>query len=140
MSERVLRVGMLGCGTVGAAVIRLLERHRDDIERRAGCRLEVRRVAVRDASKPRDVGLPQSAFVEDPMAVVDDPDVDIVVEVIGGIEPARSLILEALKARQARRHRQQGAARHARHASCSTPPTRRGVDLLSRRRWPAASR
>ena len=40
MSERILRVGMLGCGTVGAAVIRLLERHRDDIERRAGCRLE----------------------------------------------------------------------------------------------------
>ena len=97
MSERVLRVGMLGCGTVGAAVIRLLERHREDIERRAGCRLEVRRVCVRDASKPRDVGLPPSAFVEDPMAVVDDPDVDIVCELIGGLEPAGSLVLAAFE-------------------------------------------
>ena len=50
MSERVLRVGMLGCGTVGAAVVRLLDRHREDIERRAGCRLQVHKVAVRDAA------------------------------------------------------------------------------------------
>ena len=55
MSERVLRVGMLGCGTVGAAVVRLLDAHRDDIERRAGCRLEIHRVAVRDRGKARDV-------------------------------------------------------------------------------------
>ena len=55
MSERVLRVGVLGCGTVGAAVVRLLDRHRDDIERRAGCRLH--KVAVRDPAKPRHVGL-----------------------------------------------------------------------------------
>jgi len=95
MSERVLRVGMLGCGTVGAAVVRLLESHRDDIERRAGCRLEVRRVAVRDPARARDVPLPPSAFVDDPIAVVDDPDVDIVCELIGGLEPAGALVLAA---------------------------------------------
>ena len=95
MSERVLRVGMLGCGTVGAAVVRLLESHRDDIERRAGCRLEVRKVAVRDPARARDVPLPPSAFVDDPIAVVDDPDVDIVCELIGGLDPAGALVLAA---------------------------------------------
>jgi homoserine dehydrogenase len=95
MSERVLRVGMLGCGTVGAAVVRLLERHRDDIERRAGCRLEVRKVAVLDPSSDRDVPLPASVFATDPMAVIEDPDVDIVCELIGGLEPAGSLVLAA---------------------------------------------
>ena len=88
MNERVLRVGMLGCGTVGAAVVRLLDRHRDDIERRAGCRLQVHKVAVRDPAKPRNIGLTPPAFVDDPMAVVDDPEVDIVCELIGGLEPA----------------------------------------------------
>ena len=97
MSERVLRVGMLGCGTVGAAVLRLLEGHRDDIQRRAGCRLEVRKVAVRDPGKARDVPLPPDAFVDDPMAVVEDPDVDIVCELIGGLEPAGPLVLAAFE-------------------------------------------
>jgi homoserine dehydrogenase len=97
MSERVLRVGMLGCGTVGAAVVRLLDGHRDDIERRAGCRLEVHRVAVRDPGKPRDVPLSPGAFVDDPMAVIEDPDVDIVCELIGGLEPAGSLVLAAFE-------------------------------------------
>ena len=95
MSERILRVGMLGCGTVGAAVVRLLESHRDDIERRAGCRLEVHKVAVRDPARPRDVRLPADAFVADPMAVIEDPDVDIVCELMGGLEPAASLVLAA---------------------------------------------
>jgi homoserine dehydrogenase len=95
MNDRVLRVGMLGCGTVGAAVVRLLTEHREDIERRAGCRLEVTRVAVRNPTAVRDVPLDASAFVDDPMAVVEDPDVDIVCELIGGAEPAGSLILAA---------------------------------------------
>jgi homoserine dehydrogenase len=95
VSERVLKVGMLGCGTVGAAVIRLLNEHREGIARRAGCRLEVVRVAVRDLARDRDVPLPAEAFVSDPMTVVQDPDVDIVCELIGGAEPAGSLILAA---------------------------------------------
>lgn len=95
MSDRILRVGMLGCGNVGAAVIRLLHEHRDDIQRRAGCHLEVARVAVRDPAKRRDVPFDASRFVSDPMEVVEDLDVDIVCELIGGNEPAGSLILAA---------------------------------------------
>jgi homoserine dehydrogenase len=95
MSERVLRVGLLGCGTVGSAVARLLHEHRDDIARRAGCQLEITAVAVRDPGRPRDVPLGREVFFADPMAVIDDPDVDIVCELIGGNEPAGSLIMAA---------------------------------------------
>lgn len=95
MGDRALRVGLLGCGNVGAAVVRLLDEHADDIARRAGCRLEVARVAVRDIGRHRDVPLDRSAFTTDGVSVIDDPTVDIVCEVLGGAEPARSLILRA---------------------------------------------
>ena len=97
VDERVVRVGLLGCGTVGSAVIRLLDQHRDDIRARAGCALEVAAVAVRDPSRPRDVPLGESAFTDDPMRVIEDPGVDIVCELIGGTEPAGSLVLAALE-------------------------------------------
>jgi homoserine dehydrogenase len=95
VSERTLKVGLLGCGNVGAALVRLLDEHADDIARRAGCRLEVARAAVRDASTPREVPLDRSRFTESAMEVVEDPDIDIVCELIGGSEPAGSLILAA---------------------------------------------
>jgi homoserine dehydrogenase len=95
VNDRTLRVGLLGCGTVGTAVTRLLHDHQEDIARRAGCRLEVSKVAVRDPSKRRDVPVHPSAFTADPMEVVDDPDIDIVCELMGGSEPAGSLILAA---------------------------------------------
>ena len=95
MQERV-RVGILGCGNVGSALVRLIHDHADVIEARSGVPLEVARVAVRDLTKDRGLPLPASCFTDDAESVVGDPDVDIVVEVIGGIEPARSLIVEAL--------------------------------------------
>jgi homoserine dehydrogenase len=98
VTERVVRVGMIGCGTVGSAVVRLLRDHQEDIAQRAGCRLEVTRVAVRDLGRERDVPLPAERFTADPDEVVRAPDVDVVVELIGGIEPARTLLLEAIAA------------------------------------------
>jgi homoserine dehydrogenase len=98
MAERVVRVGVLGCGTVGAAVIRLLHDHAEDIALRAGCRMEVVRVAVRDAHRGRRVPLDPGAFTSDPGAIVEAPDVDIVCELMGGVDPARGLILRAFGA------------------------------------------
>jgi homoserine dehydrogenase len=95
MSERVVRVGFLGCGTVGAAAIRLLAEHGDDIARRAGCRPEVSRVAVADLGRDRGVPVDRSRFTTDGVSIVDDPEIEIVCELLGGIEPARSLILRA---------------------------------------------
>jgi homoserine dehydrogenase len=95
MSE-VVRVGMLGCGTVGAAVVRLLDEHRTEIELRTGVRVEVVRVAVRDPARDRGVALPAAAFTDDPGEVASDPNVDIVCELIGGTEPALSSLLSAI--------------------------------------------
>jgi homoserine dehydrogenase len=97
-TDDVVRIGLLGCGHVGSALVRLITEQGDEIEARTGVRLEVARVAVRNLSRERDVALPASTFTNDGGAVAGDPDVDLVVEVIGGIEPARELIVEALKA------------------------------------------
>src|SRR5262245_19328125 len=98
MAEDVVRVGLLGCGHVGSALVRLITDTGDAIEGRTGVRLQVEKVAVRNLSRERDVALPASAFTNDAHAVVTDPAVDLVVEVIGGIEPARELIVDALQA------------------------------------------
>jgi homoserine dehydrogenase len=95
-SGRTLTVGMLGCGIVGSGVVRLLRVHADEIEGRLGARLEIGPVAVRTTSRDRDVQVER--LTTDVSAVIEDPDVDIVVEVMGGIEPARSLITAALEA------------------------------------------
>jgi homoserine dehydrogenase len=93
-----VRLGLLGCGTVGSALIRLVQEQREAIAARTGVDLEVTRVAVRNASKDRGVALPASAFTNEPEQVVLADDVDVVVEVMGGVEPARRLVLDAVKA------------------------------------------
>ncbi len=98
MNSRSVKVGLLGCGHVGSALVRLITENGDAIEARTGVHLEVGRVAVRNLARDRDVALPASIFTHDATAVVTDEDIDIVVEVIGGIEPARELMIEALKA------------------------------------------
>ncbi|MDH4143862.1 MAG: homoserine dehydrogenase [Acidimicrobiia bacterium] len=97
MTAETVNIGLLGCGIVGGAFARLVEARADDIAARTGLRLRVSRVAVRSTSRHRDVGLAPEVFTHDAAAVVTDPDVDLVVELIGGIEPARHLILEAIK-------------------------------------------
>ncbi|HVM66960.1 MAG TPA: homoserine dehydrogenase [Acidimicrobiales bacterium] len=93
-----VRIGLLGCGNVGGALIAILQRDAANIAARTGVRLEVARVAVRSVAKERSVAVAAPILTHDAAAVVVDPDVDVVVEVIGGIEPARSLILDAIKA------------------------------------------
>jgi homoserine dehydrogenase len=94
----LVRVGILGCGNVGAALVGLLESNADLITRRSGVRLEVTHVAVQNLTKERDVEFSAGVLTNDAGSVVSAPDVDVIVEVIGGVEPARSLILTALKA------------------------------------------
>lgn len=93
-----VRIGVLGCGNVGAALVTLLAEQRKEIEARTGLVLDVTRVAVRNLSRERAVELPDGVLTRDAMDVATDPDVDIVVELIGGIEPARELISAALSA------------------------------------------
>ena len=91
-----LRVALLGCGTVGGAVLRLLSEQSDDLAARIGRRVEVAGVAVRRPDHHPEV--PAELLTTDAQALVTRPDVDLVVEVIGGIEPARSLLLAAMGA------------------------------------------
>ncbi len=97
MVDRV-RIGVLGCGNVGAAFVRLVSDQAKEIEARTGIGLDVTRVAVRNLSHERGVDLDRAILTRDPHDIVVDPDIDVVVEVIGGIEPARELITEALAA------------------------------------------
>jgi homoserine dehydrogenase len=93
-----VRVGLLGCGNVGAAIVRLVDEHADVLTARAGVDIEIGLVAVRDVAKQRDLKLAPEAFTADADAVVRDPAIDVVVEVMGGVDPARALITEALRA------------------------------------------
>ncbi|MDT7570970.1 MAG: homoserine dehydrogenase [Actinomycetota bacterium] len=92
-----LKVALLGCGTVGAEVVRLLHSSADDLTARVGAPLELAGIAVRRLQKQRDLPVDDDLFTTDAAALVARPDVDVVVEVIGGIEPARTLLLSALR-------------------------------------------
>ncbi len=89
-------IGVLGCGTVGASVADRLARSRDAIERAAGVQYELRAVAVRDLGKRRPDSLERALFTRDARAVVDDPHVDVVVELVGGTGIAAELVERAL--------------------------------------------
>ena len=94
--SRPLGVGLLGLGTVGTGVARVLLGKSDALERRIGRPVHICNVLVRDPQKPRALSL-EVPLVTDARAIIDDPSVDIVVEVIGGEEPARTLILQAVE-------------------------------------------
>src|SRR6478735_2211120 len=94
----VIRVGLLGCGNVGGALVRLIDENAALIEARAGVAIQVARVAVRDPKRRREVDLASDVFTDDASSVVASDGIDVVVEVMGGVEPARELITEALRA------------------------------------------
>ncbi|MCC7122449.1 MAG: homoserine dehydrogenase [Gammaproteobacteria bacterium] len=91
-----VRIGLLGLGTVGGGTVTVLRRNALLIAARAGRTIEVACASARTLDKPRSVDLRGITLHADPQAVVDDPTIDIVVELIGGIEPARGLVLRAL--------------------------------------------
>ncbi len=96
-----LRIGVLGCGNVGAAFVALVDSGMESISARTGIELEVARIAVRDLAKERsllDRARYEARATTEAHNVVSDPQIDLVVELMGGVEPARTLILEALKA------------------------------------------
>ena len=96
-SGKPLKVAVLGCGSVGSQVVRLLEEQAVDLGARVGAPVELVGVAVRRLDAAREVEVPEGLLTTDAEGLVARADVDLVVEVIGGIEPARSLILSALE-------------------------------------------
>ncbi len=92
-----IQIGLLGCGNVGAPLVTLIDERRDAVAARTGLELQVAKIAVRSMAKARGIDVPEGTMVADASAVVNDPGIDVIVELIGGIEPARELILAALR-------------------------------------------
>jgi homoserine dehydrogenase len=97
MSKRSLRVALLGCGVVGSEVARILVEQADDLAARVGAPVELAGIAVRRKQRRREVPVDPALFTTDAHALVAREDVDLVIELVGGLEPARSLILTALE-------------------------------------------
>lgn len=95
---RRIVLGVLGLGNVGAGCLRLLADNRAAIETRLGASIEVKRVLVRDLARKRDVPVQPGLLTTDVASILNDPEIDVIVELIGGIEPARTYILDALRA------------------------------------------
>jgi len=90
-----ITLGLLGLGTVGSGVVKILQQNAEVLERRVGIPLRIKRIAVRDLWAKRAIDVEPALLTTDPWSIVRDPEVDAVVEVMGGIEPAKSLLLEA---------------------------------------------
>ncbi|MCY3018978.1 MAG: homoserine dehydrogenase [Planctomycetota bacterium] len=100
-STKPFRVGILGCGTVGTGTAKIMLESRPSLKDKTGLDIRLHRVAEKDQAKARASGFDRKLFTDDALAVCNDPEIDLVVEVIGGIEPARTFILAALKAGKA---------------------------------------
>lgn len=96
MEREPVKIGLLGLGTVGSGVVRLLEQNKEAITLKACRPIQVARVLVRDVLKDRGLGLDPSVLTADPREVLDNPDIEVIIEVMGGIDPARRYLLAAL--------------------------------------------
>ncbi|MGG3283940.1 homoserine dehydrogenase [Paenibacillus solani] len=94
---RPVKVGLLGLGTVGTGVVRIVEGHQEDLSSQVGSPITIELIAVKHLEKYRSVNVDQSKLTEDPWAVIRDPEIDVIVEVMGGIEQTKTYILEALE-------------------------------------------
>ncbi|GAB4558004.1 MAG: homoserine dehydrogenase [Geothermobacteraceae bacterium] len=92
-----IRVGLLGFGTIGTGVVKLLEQNASLIEKRAGIRVRLTRIADLDIETDRGIDIDRSLLTTDAGDVLDNPDIDVVIELIGGYEPARSFVLRAIE-------------------------------------------
>lgn len=92
-----IKIGLLGLGTVGTGVIRILDNHHDDLLRQTGSSIVIEKVLVKDRSKSRQVKIDAGKFTEDAWEVINHPSIDIIVEVMGGVDETKSYILGALE-------------------------------------------
>lgn len=95
--ERIA-IGFLGCGNIGSAVYKLLEEHGKEIEQNEGVAFEVRKILVRDVKKARALNVPDGVFTDNPQDVVNHPEISIVMEFLGGEQPAAQYVIRALEA------------------------------------------
>ncbi|WP_044481727.1 homoserine dehydrogenase [Paenibacillus antibioticophila] len=91
-----VKVGLLGLGTVGTGVVRILEGHQEDLSSQVGSPIIIEKIAVKHADKQRSIEIDPAKLTEDPWEVIRDPEIDVIVEVMGGVNGTREFMLEAL--------------------------------------------
>lgn len=92
-----VKVGLLGLGTVGTGVVRIVEGHQEDLSSQVGSPIRIEKIAVKNLEKPRSIAIDRAKLTEDPWEVIRDPEIDVIVEVMGGVEQTKTYILEALE-------------------------------------------
>ncbi|QDS35090.1 homoserine dehydrogenase [Brevibacillus brevis] len=97
MEKQSIKLGLMGFGTVGTGVVRIIQAHQEDLQKQTGLNIEVSRILVQDAEKSRNIASMESTLTTDPASLLDDPEIEVIVEVIGGIHPAKEYILGALE-------------------------------------------
>lgn len=100
MAEKKIVVGIIGFGTVGTGTAKILLENRDILSARLGFDIALKKIADKDTERHRGVELPDGILVADADAILDDPDIDIVVELVGGIHPAKEFILQAIRGKK----------------------------------------
>ena len=100
MTRDSIGIGLLGMGVVGGGVAQIIERKQAHLSDMVGCPVEIKGVLVRDPSRPRAIDLPDGLITTDPSDILENPEVDILVELIGGEEPAREYIFKAMSSRK----------------------------------------
>ncbi len=98
--KNYVSIGLLGLGTVGSGVVQLIRNHQEELMHQVGCEVKVKSILVRDVDKERDVHLGETFLTTNPDDVLQDPDIDIVIEVIGGIDEALEHITKAIAAKK----------------------------------------
>ncbi len=92
-----IKIGLLGLGTVGTGVVKIVEGHQDDLSNQVGSPISIAQILVKDRRKTRSIPIEAAKLTEDPWDIVRNPDIDIIVEVMGGIAQTKEYILEALE-------------------------------------------
>jgi homoserine dehydrogenase len=92
-----VKVGLLGLGTVGTGVVRIVEGHQEDLSNQVGSQISIAQILVKDRTKNRNIAVDPSKLTEDPWDIVRNPEIDVIVEVMGGIALTKEYILEALE-------------------------------------------
>ncbi|VEF48971.1 Homoserine dehydrogenase [Bacillus freudenreichii] len=100
MKKDYVSIGLLGLGTVGSGVVQLVENHQDELRHQLGCGVKVKSILVRNTEKERDIQIGQTFLTSNPDDVLQDPEIDLVVEVMGGIEEAKEHITKAIQAKK----------------------------------------
>ena len=94
---REIKIGVLGLGVVGSGTVKILQENAHELSQRTGAKLTVKKIAVRDIKKPRSVKVDSTLLTNDPWQVINDPEIEILAELIGGVEPAHEYVLKAIK-------------------------------------------